>query len=71
MSVNLQFLGATETVTGSRFLVNHGDEVVLVDAGLFQGIRDIRKKNSEPFPIDPKKISAVSIKRSITESKEV
>ena len=59
MSVNLQFLGATETVTGSRFLISHGEERVLVDAGLFQGIRDIRKKNSEPFPIPPKDITAI------------
>ena len=59
MSLNLQFLGATETVTGSRFLVTNGTEKVLVDAGLFQGIRDIRKKNSDPFPIAPSELSAV------------
>lgn len=59
MSLNLQFLGATETVTGSRFLVTNGTEKVLVDAGLFQGIRDIRKKNSDPFPIPPSELSAV------------
>lgn len=59
MSLNIQFLGATETVTGSRFLVTNGTEKVLVDAGLFQGIRDIRKKNAEPFPIPPSELSAV------------
>ena len=59
MSLNLQFLGATETVTGSRFLITNNEEAVLVDCGLFQGVRDIRKKNSEPVPIAPKKISAV------------
>ena len=59
MSVNLQFLGATETVTGSRFLVSFGEEKVLIDAGLFQGIREIREKNNAPFPIPPKELSAV------------
>lgn len=55
----LSFLGAAGTVTGSRFLVESGDARVLVDCGLFQGRREIRRRNWEPFPVDPGSIDAV------------
>jgi metallo-beta-lactamase family protein len=48
----LRFLGACGTVTGSRFLVE-ADDQVLVDCGLFQGERAIRRRNWEPVPLDP------------------
>jgi metallo-beta-lactamase family protein len=57
----LQFLGATGTVTGSRFLVQSGRATVLVDAGLFQGTKSERLANWEPFPVDPSTIDAVAI----------
>jgi metallo-beta-lactamase family protein len=57
----LQFLGATGTVTGSRFLVRSGRATVLVDAGLFQGTKRERLANWEPFPVDPSTIDAVAI----------
>lgn len=57
--VTISFLGATETVTGSRFLVTSGKSKVLVDCGLFQGLKAIRKKNWDPFPVDVKSIDAV------------
>ena len=47
----LRFLGATETVTGSRFLVDTPHARVLVDCGLFQGLKALRLRNWEPFPI--------------------
>lgn len=61
MPVTIRFLGAVETVTGSRFLLENGENKILVDAGLFQGLKELRLKNWEPFPINVKQISAVVI----------
>jgi len=55
----LSFLGAAGTVTGSRFLVETGQSRILVDCGLFQGLRDLRLRNWAPFPVDPSSIHAV------------
>lgn len=55
----LQFLGATGTVTGSRYLVEGGGHRVLVDCGLFQGYKQLRERNWAPFPVDPASIDAV------------
>lgn len=55
------FYGAAETVTGSRHLVTVNHKKVLVDCGLFQGGRELRQRNWEPFPIDPREIDAVVI----------
>ncbi len=55
----LTFLGATGTVTGSRFLVETGAARILVDCGLYQGLRELRRRNWEPFPVDPGSIDAV------------
>jgi metallo-beta-lactamase family protein len=57
----LQFLGATGTVTGSRFLVRTSRATVLIDAGLFQGAKRDRLANWEPFPVDPSTIDAVLV----------
>jgi metallo-beta-lactamase family protein len=57
--VAITFLGAVATVTGSRFLVTSEKSKVLVDAGLFQGRREDRKKNWDPFPLDPASIDAI------------
>lgn len=57
--MKLQFLGATGTVTGSRYLVTEGDTRVLVDCGLFQGVKALRQRNWKPFPIAPAEIDAV------------
>lgn len=57
--MKLQFLGATQTVTGSRYLLEFGSSKVLVDCGLFQGYKNYREKNWAPFPVDPKEIDAV------------
>lgn len=48
--VSLTFLGGAGTVTGSRFLIEHEGYRVLVDAGLFQGLRELRRRNWDPFP---------------------
>ena len=55
----LCFLGATETVTGSRFLVETPRARVLIDCGLFQGLKPLRLRNWEPFPLDPASIDAI------------
>jgi metallo-beta-lactamase family protein len=59
--ITLEFLGATRTVTGSRFLVRTDQATVLVDAGLFQGAKRDRLTNWESFPIDPATIDAVVV----------
>jgi metallo-beta-lactamase family protein len=57
----LTFLGGAGTVTGSRFLVETPTSTVLVDCGLFQGLKELRLRNWEPFPHDPAAIDAVII----------
>jgi len=57
----VQFLGGTGTVTGSKFLVRDGPTSLLVDAGLFQGLRDLRRRNWEPFPVPPEDLDAVAL----------
>jgi len=59
MAPRLQFLGAAGTVTGSKFLLYAAGKEVLFDAGLFQGKKELRKRNWDPMPINPKKIDAV------------
>lgn len=52
----LQFLGATRTVTGSKFYLTDGRIGVLIDCGLYQGLRELRRRNWENFPIAPSSI---------------
>jgi metallo-beta-lactamase family protein len=52
----LTFLGATGTVTGSRYLVEAGSKRLLVDCGLFQGYKTLRLRNWDKFPVDPSTI---------------
>ncbi|WP_353815113.1 MBL fold metallo-hydrolase RNA specificity domain-containing protein [Agromyces sp. SYSU T00266] len=55
----IRFLGAADTVTGSRHLVESGGTRVLVDCGLFQGYKVLRARNRQPFPVEPSTIDAV------------
>lgn len=55
----LQFLGAADTVTGSRHLISTGRSRVLVDCGLFQGYKLLRDRNRAPFPVSPASIDSV------------
>ena len=57
--MKITFLGATETVTGSKYLVQTNALSVMVDCGLFQGRKDLRLRNWEELPIDPKSIDAL------------
>lgn len=56
---NIQFLGAARTVTGSKHLIEVGGYRVMVDCGLFQGLKYLRLRNWEPFPLDPASINSV------------
>jgi metallo-beta-lactamase family protein len=55
----IQFLGATRTVTGSKHLLDVDGYRVMVDCGLFQGLKELRLRNWDPFPIDPASINSV------------
>lgn len=55
----LTFLGAAGTVTGSKYLLEIGGHTILVDCGLFQGLKPLRERNWRPLPIDPSSIHAV------------
>ncbi len=57
--MKITFLGATETVTGSKYLINYDSKNILIDCGLFQGYKELRLRNWSPLPINPKKIDAV------------
>jgi metallo-beta-lactamase family protein len=57
--MELTFLGATGTVTGSRYLVRTGAKKILVDCGLFQGYKHLRLRNRAPLPVNPAEIDAV------------
>ena len=51
----LTFLGATRTVTGSKYLVETGPHRVLVDCGLFQGGYELRRRNWQDLPPTPQR----------------
>ena len=55
----LRFLGATGTVTGSRYLIETEGTRILIDCGLFQGYKQLRQRNWQPFPVPPKSIDTV------------
>ena len=57
--MKLTFLGAARTVTGSKYLLDTGRSKVLIDAGLFQGLKELRDRNWQEFPIKPDEIDAI------------
>jgi metallo-beta-lactamase family protein len=56
---SLQFLGATGTVTGSRYLLEYQQQRFLIDCGLFQGYKQLRDRNRAEFPVPPESIDKV------------
>jgi len=58
-SSSLSFLGGAGTVTGSKYLLEVHGRRVLIDCGLFQGLKQLRLRNWDPFPVDPARIDAV------------
>lgn len=59
MSVRLSFLGGAGTVTGSKHLLESERARVLLDCGLFQGLKDLRARNWQEPPLDPRRLDAV------------
>lgn len=57
----IHFLGAAGSVTGSKFLLESEGYRLLIDCGLFQGLKELRLRNWEPLPIDPASIDAVAL----------
>lgn len=61
--MELTFLGATGTVTGSKYLLTcsskHGSKRILIDCGLFQGLKQLRLKNWAKLPINPADVDVV------------
>ena len=55
----LQFLGAAGGVTGSKFLFSRNSDQVLIDCGLFQGLKELRLRNWAPVPVDLARLRAV------------
>jgi metallo-beta-lactamase family protein len=58
-AVSVRFLGGAGTVTGSRFLVESGGTRILVDCGLYQGLKPLRLRNWAPLAFDPASLDAV------------
>ncbi len=61
MDVSIQFLGAVGTVTGSKYLLTVGTKRILVDCGMFQGLKELRLRNWQPLPLDVATIDMVLI----------
>jgi metallo-beta-lactamase family protein len=61
MDVRVKFLGGAKSVTGSRYLLEINGYRLLFDCGLFQGMKELRLRNWDEFPIDPSTINAVII----------
>lgn len=57
--MQIKFLGATGTVTGSKYLLTSGSAKILVDCGLFQGYKQLRLRNWQALPIHPAELDAV------------
>lgn len=58
-TIELRFLGGAGTVTGSKTLIETGNTRVLIDCGLFQGLKNLRKLNRADFPVSPSSIDAI------------
>ena len=52
----LTFLGAAGSVTGSKYLVEAAGKRLLIDCGIFQGLRELTERNFQPLAIDPTNI---------------
>lgn len=59
MDVRVKFLGANRTVTGSKHLIELDNYRVMVDCGMFQGMKMLRLRNWDKFPIEPSSIDAI------------
>ncbi|MCK5442200.1 MAG: MBL fold metallo-hydrolase [Maribacter sp.] len=58
-TVKIHFLGASGTVTGSKFYVETTELNLMIDCGMFQGLKELRQSNWTPLPIDASKLDVV------------
>lgn len=59
--VEIEFLGGVRSVTGSKFLVRGEAVEILVECGQYQGLKELRLRNWDPFPINPRQVDAAVI----------
>ena len=59
--VEIEFLGGVRSVTGSKFLLRGEAVEILVECGQYQGLKELRLRNWDPFPIDPREVDAAVI----------
>src|SRR5688572_30802997 len=57
--ISLTFLGAARTVTGSKYLVESNGARIMVDAGLFQGLKELRLRNWQDLPVPASTLDAI------------
>ena len=57
--IALTFLGAARTVTGSKYLIESNGTRVMVDGGLFQGLKELRERNWQDLPIPASSVDAI------------
>jgi metallo-beta-lactamase family protein len=57
--ISLTFLGAARTVTGSKYLLESNGARVLIDAGLFQGLKELRERNWQDLPVKVSELDAI------------
>ena len=57
--IKVHFLGASGTVTGSKFLLETSEQNVLVDCGMFQGLKELREHNWQELPFDVSAIDTI------------
>src|SRR5690606_27347383 len=67
MKLKIQFLGAAGTVTGSRDLLSDGNTHVLLDCGLFQGVKNLRERNWSPLPFPADRSDAAVLSHAAVE----
>ena len=64
-TVSIKFLGASGTVTGSKFLLKTSEKNILIDCGMFQGIKDLRQLNWENLSVSVEEIDIVLLKQNL------
>jgi metallo-beta-lactamase family protein len=57
--ITITFLGASRTVTGSKYLVESNGARIMVDSGLFQGLKVLRERNWQDLPVPAASIQAI------------